>query len=75
MNNLKHHLQACRNCPEGHQLELSREYKGDWVCDVCGKERNEEGWRCPEHMIWVREGKCNYDVCDGCRQAYKVSEG
>ena len=24
-------------------------------------------------MIWGRAGKCNYDVCDGCRQEYKVS--
>ena len=67
--------QACSSCPEGHQLELSGEDKGGWRCDVCGEGRSEEGWRCQEDKRWGRGGECDYDVCSGCRQEYKVSGG
>jgi hypothetical protein len=67
--------QACSSCPEGHQLELSGEDKGGWRCDVCGEGRSEEGWRCEEDKRWGRGGECDYDVCSGCRQEYKVSGG
>ena len=67
--------QACSSCPDGHQLELSGEGKGYWACDVCGEAGREEGWRCQEHVIWGRGGECDYDVCSGCRQEYKVSGG
>ena len=67
--------QACSSCPEGHQLELSGEDKGGWTCDVCGEGRSEEGWRCEEDKRLGRGGECDYDVCSGCRQEYKVSGG
>ena len=67
--------QACSRCPEGHQLELSRGYMGDWTCDVCGEGGSKEGWRCQEDKRWGRGGECDFDVCSGCRQEYKVSGG
>ena len=66
--------QACSRCPEGHKLELSGEDR-PWTCDVCGEGRSEEGWRCQEDKRWGRGGECDYDVCSGCRQEYKVSGG
>ena len=54
-------------------MELSGEGGRDWICDVCGEEGTGEAWRCTEDKRWGRGGRCDYDVCSGCRQEYKVS--
>ena len=56
-------------------MELSGEGGRGWTCDVCGESRTGEAWRCQEDKRRGRGGRCDYDVCSGCRQEYKVSRG
>ena len=71
----KCYSQACSCCLEGHQLEPSGEEEGDWICDVCNESRTGEAWRCQEDKTRGRGGRCDYDVCSGCRLKYKVVAG